>query len=145
MAVFAIISGAKLSSSIMILSIPIIDMVWVMLYRFIKLKDEPFLKRPFVGGNVHLHHRLMALGLTQVQTLLIEISAVSVSALIAVLLGGFSDFLTYMAIGFTVLIIAFTAISILTHNRKKTVIKKDEPPQPPMQESGPTPEQKYAY
>lgn len=145
MAVFAIISGAKLSSSIMILAIPIIDMIWVMGYRFIKLKNEPFLKRPFVGGNVHLHHRLMALGLTQVQTLMIEASAVSISAVVAVLLGGFSDFLIYLVVGITVLVIAFTVISILARKKKTAIQKKEETPQPPMQDSGPTPEQRYAY
>lgn len=146
LAVLAVISGAKITSAIMLLSIPIIDMVWVMVYRFIKLKDVPFLKRPFVGGNVHLHHRLMNLGLSQAQALWLEISIVSVISVLAFGISGFSENFLALIIIIAVLIISFTVLSIVLRKQKrKNSIKKDDTPQPPMVSSGPTPEQKYAY
>lgn len=147
LAIFAVISGSKITSAITLLSLPIIDMIWVMVYRFIKLKDIPFFKRPFVSGDVHLHHRLMALGLSQVQTLFLEISLISLISLVAFYFGGFSSSLMMPVVVITVLIIIFTVISILTRRQKqmKSRIPQDTPPQPPIIDSGPTPEEKYAY
>lgn len=146
LAVLAVISGAKITSALMLLSIPVIDMVWVMIYRFVKLKDTPFFKRPFVGGKVHLHHRLMGLGLNQSQALWLEISIISIIAILAFAISGFSDNFVALIGIIALLIVLFTVISIVSKRRKSTEsIKKDEPPQPPMITDDPTPEQKYAY
>lgn len=147
LAVFAVISGAKITSSLILLSLPLLDMLWVMIYRFIKLKNEPFLKRPFVGGDVHLHHRLMGLGLGQAQTLWLEISAISLISVLSFYVSGFSEnFMAFVAI-IAVLIVGFTIVSIISRRKKKLAeaVKKEEPPEPPMVDSGPTPEQRYAY
>jgi UDP-GlcNAc:undecaprenyl-phosphate/decaprenyl-phosphate GlcNAc-1-phosphate transferase len=147
LAIFAVISGSKITSAITLLSLPIIDMVWVMGYRFIKLKDVPFFKRPFVSGDVHLHHRLMALGLNQVQTLFLEVSLISLISLVAFYFGGFSNSFMCPVIVIALLIIIFTVISLLTRRQELIRSRKpvDGPPQPPIVDSGPTPEEKYAY
>jgi UDP-GlcNAc:undecaprenyl-phosphate GlcNAc-1-phosphate transferase len=146
LAVFAVISGTKITSALMLLSIPIIDMIWVMIYRFITIKDVPFLKRPFMGGNVHLHHRLMALGLTQAQTLWLEISVISLISILAFSISGFSDSIVALVVIITLLIVGFTSINLIAKHKKKVQSnKKEAPPQPPMITSDPTPEQKYAY
>jgi len=145
-AVLAIISGSKITSALMLLSIPILDMVWVMIYRFIKLKNEPFLKRPFIGGNVHLHHRLMALGLTNAQTLYVESSVIGLISVLVFYLGGFSMPLISLVIIFTVLLIIFSIISIVSRKKKNIVtprIPKDTPP--PVTSSEQSPEERYAY
>jgi hypothetical protein len=118
-----------------------------MIYRFIKLKDEPFLKRPFVGGNVHLHHRLMSLGLTQTQTLLIESSLVAITSMLAYYFGGFSTPLVTIVVVFSVLLIIFTIISLIVKRKNK---KGSNGPDKNPPVSGPinsdlTPEEKYAY
>jgi len=141
LAVLAVISGSKITSAITLLSIPLLDMLWVMIYRFIKLKDVPFLKRPFIGGDVHLHHRLMALGLTNVQILFLESSVIGLISILAFYLGGFSIPLISMVLILTVLLIIFLVISIILSKKKKIAQKKDETP-PPIE---PTPEEKYAY
>jgi UDP-GlcNAc:undecaprenyl-phosphate GlcNAc-1-phosphate transferase len=146
LAVLAIISGSKITSAVMLLSIPLLDMVWVMMYRFIKLKNEPFLKRPFVGGNVHLHHRLMDLGLTTVQTLFVESAVIGLISILAFYLGGFSMPLISVVIIFSVLFVIFAIISIMSKNKKKEVtVIKTKKPTPPTVTNEPTPEEKYAY
>lgn len=144
LAVLAVMSGAKITSAIMILSLPLLDMIWVMAFRFLNLKEVPFLKRPFMGGNVHLHHRIMALGFTQIQTLFIEMTLIALISLIAFYFGGFSDsFLILVSIA-VILIFIFTAITIAA-KRKQTAKPKEPEPKPPIIDNGPTPEEKYAY
>lgn len=144
LAVLAVMSGSKITSAIMILSLPLIDMIWVMAFRFLNLKEVPFLKRPFMGGNVHLHHRIMALGFTQIQTLFIEMTLIALISLIAFYFGGFSDsFLILVSIA-VLLIFVFTAIT-LAAKRKQTAKPKEPESKPPIIDNGPTPEEKYAY
>lgn len=142
--VLAILSGSKITSAIIVLSLPVIDMIWVVFYRLIKLKDIPFLKRPFVGGNIHLHHRIMALGFTQIQTLFIEIALIASISLIAFYFGGFSnEFMLWITI-LVVLLGLITFISIKKGRRKQVEPPKPEAP-PTLRKDEPTPEQKYAY
>ena len=144
--VLAILSGSKITTSILVLCLPIVDMIWVILYRIKVHKDLPILKRPFVGGNVHLHHRLMSLGFSAKQTLALESITMALIALFAFYLGGFSiPFIALVGIIF-VIIIAFLLLSyrIKKNGDSKQNIKKktDEPPQPDTTSS---PEEKYAY
>jgi UDP-GlcNAc:undecaprenyl-phosphate GlcNAc-1-phosphate transferase len=145
LAVLAIISGSKITSAVTLLSIPLLDMVWVMIYRFIKLKDVPFFKRPFVGGNVHLHHRLMHLGLSTVQVLYVETSVICLISILAFYLGGFHMPLISLVIIFTVLIIIFSVISILSSKKKKIIVHDKSKDPPPVVTNEQTPEEKYAY
>lgn len=61
LAIAAIIGGAKLASALLVLGVPILDGVWMVVYR------------RYVGGasmradRRHLHHRLLDLGLSQRQ------------------------------------------------------------------------------
>lgn len=61
LAIAAIIGGAKLASALLVLGVPILDSVWMVVYR------------RSVGGHAsqsdrrHLHHRLLDLGLSQRQ------------------------------------------------------------------------------
>lgn len=144
LAVMAVLTGSKITSAIMFLSLPLIDMVWVMAFRFLSLKDVPFFKRPFVSGNVHLHHRIMGLGYTQIQTLIIEMTAVAMISLISFYFGGFSESFMILIGIIVFLLIVFMIITSLT-NRKKTEKPKEPEPKPPLIDDGPTPEEKYAY
>ncbi len=144
LAVLAILSGSKITSAIMVLSLPLIDMIWVVIYRLIKLKDVTFFKRPFVGGNIHLHHRIMALGFSQIQTLFIEIAIISSVSLIAFYFGGFSnEFMIVITIS-VILLGIFTFITIKNGRRKPIEPPKTDAP-PPLSQDEPTPEEKYAY
>jgi UDP-GlcNAc:undecaprenyl-phosphate GlcNAc-1-phosphate transferase len=61
--VLAIISGGKIAIALLIMGIPILDVVWTIIRRLLK-KKNPF---RFADKN-HLHHRLLAVGLSQRQT-----------------------------------------------------------------------------
>jgi UDP-GlcNAc:undecaprenyl-phosphate GlcNAc-1-phosphate transferase len=64
--VLAIISGGKIAIALLVMGIPILDVAWTILRRLLKGKN------PFkFSDRQHLHHRLLALGLSQRQTVLI--------------------------------------------------------------------------
>lgn len=64
--VLAIISGGKIAIALLVMGIPILDVAWTILRRLLSGKN------PFNSADKkHLHHRLLALGLNQKQTVLI--------------------------------------------------------------------------
>jgi len=66
LAVLSIFSGAKTGTAILVLALPIIDAIFV-IYR--RLREG---RSPFRGDFTHLHHRLLAVGLSQPQIVLLE-------------------------------------------------------------------------
>ncbi len=66
LATMSIIGGAKVGTAFVILGIPILDTAWVMGRRLLARRS------PFKGGDgEHLPHRMHALGLSQVRTVLV--------------------------------------------------------------------------
>lgn len=64
--VLAIISGGKIAIALLIMGIPILDVFWTILRRLLAGKN------PFkTADKKHLHHRLLAVGLNQKQTVLV--------------------------------------------------------------------------
>jgi UDP-GlcNAc:undecaprenyl-phosphate GlcNAc-1-phosphate transferase len=64
--VLAIISGGKIAIALLVMGIPILDVAWTILRRLLSGRN------PFrFADQKHLHHRLLALGLSQRQTVLI--------------------------------------------------------------------------
>lgn len=61
--VLSIISGGKIAIALLIIGIPILDVIWTIVRRLIQGRN------PFkFADRRHLHHRLLALGLSQRQT-----------------------------------------------------------------------------
>jgi len=65
-AVLAIISGAKIAVALLIMGIPILDVVWTITRR-LYAGQNPFR----AADKKHLHHRFLAMGLSQPQTVFI--------------------------------------------------------------------------
>jgi len=64
--VLAIISGGKIAIALLIMGIPILDVAWTILRRLFSGQN------PFKSADKkHLHHRLLALGLSQKQTVFV--------------------------------------------------------------------------
>lgn len=64
--VLAIISGGKIAIALLVMGIPILDVIWTIMRRLIQGKN------PFRSADKkHLHHRLLALGVSQRKTVLI--------------------------------------------------------------------------
>lgn len=61
----SIIGGTKAATVLLVLGVPILDTAWIILRRIISGHS------PFRGDRSHLHHRLMELGLSQQQIVLL--------------------------------------------------------------------------
>ncbi len=145
LATMAIQSETKLVSAVMILSIPLLDMFWVLINR---IKNNS-LKSPFdllaISDRTHLHHRIMNLGFNSKETLYIELLLFAIISLGAFYLGGFSfDFIILSSI-FVLLLIAFAIVGILYKNKWERNSKKTTGAKRPPIEQDTTPEQRYAY
>jgi len=61
LAVLSIITGSKITTTLLVMGIPALDVIWVIVSRLLSRKS------PFSGDRKHLHYRLMALGLSKAQ------------------------------------------------------------------------------
>mgnify|MGYP001210500580 FL=1 len=109
-AVISIIGVAKtytaivLIAPIMVLALPIFDTLWAIIRRIAKTKS---LKGVFKADKGHLHHRLMARGYTQKQSVLILYGATATLGMTAIIL---LDSGIWKAASFALLVIAIVAI-----------------------------------
>jgi UDP-N-acetylmuramyl pentapeptide phosphotransferase/UDP-N-acetylglucosamine-1-phosphate transferase len=93
LAVISIIGGAKIATALLALWLPILDVAWVIVYRLINSQS------PAKAGRIHLHHRLLDLGWSQRQIVLLFTG-------ISILLGGASLFIGRPEVKFFALIVA---------------------------------------
>jgi len=129
-AMLALVGGLKFSTTIMLLAIPILDAIYVIIYRMIKYKPKNPIELMRINDTSHLHHRLLKLDLTNKQILLIETSASLVIGSFAILTTGA---LRYFALIFG---LAFVISFIVFINYKAN--KKEEGKKM-------SPESKYSY
>ncbi|MFA5020644.1 MAG: MraY family glycosyltransferase [Patescibacteria group bacterium] len=61
LAILSIITGSKITTTLLVLGIPALDVIWVIIQRLRAGQS------PFSGDRSHLHYRLMALGLSKKQ------------------------------------------------------------------------------
>ncbi len=110
LAVLAIFAGTKIATSILVMSLPLIDFMWVIAER---LKNKKSIFRP---DRNHLHHKMLALGWSQKKIALyfyaitILISAVALNT-------------RAIGKGLTLLLSAAVVISALAVISKKTAAK----------------------
>lgn len=62
----AILSGAKIATALLILGIPLLDMIWIIVRRVMKER-----RSPLFADRKHLHFRLLDLGLSHRQAVLV--------------------------------------------------------------------------
>ena len=120
LAVLSIYSGAKLASTLMVLSIPIIDLVWVLISRIIEDKPKSLISLININDKRHLHHRLLDLGFSQRKVALIEYFFTFTLGLIALIITGFHK---AIILGFVIIFIFIIIVSI-THISKKKLTKE---------------------
>jgi len=80
LAVISIIGGAKIATALLALWLPILDVAWVIIYRVLNSQS------PARADRGHLHHRLLDLGWSQQQIVLLFTG-------LSILLGGASLFI----------------------------------------------------
>ncbi|MEI6462972.1 MAG: MraY family glycosyltransferase [bacterium] len=154
-AVIAIIGSAKSVSSVLVLLVPLIDMVWVLIGRInTHLQINP-IKLLSISDKTHLQHRLLDLGFSKLQVIIAEYLLVGFFAIITISRTG-SDRITDFSTFIFIIVSLFLVITVLIRRRKKHLEevkkKKTEESSPSPSSSGPTditnkqsPEKKYAY
>lgn len=100
--VLAIISGGKIAIALLVMGLPVLDLGWTIIRR-LKMRKNPF----SFSDRLHLHHRFMALGLSQKQTVLIYY-------LLAACFGLSALFLQSMGKFFALLILVLIMIIVLS-------------------------------
>lgn len=147
LATLSIIGGGKITTSILLLSIPILDMIWVIIYRLRKYPELPFYKRPMARGRVHLHHRLMEMGFGVKQTVLIESLAMSIISIVAFYFSGFSAKSLAILVVVALVLTGFLLITVLSKRRaaRALTIRESEPEPPTTISEEQSPEDRYAY
>ena len=83
LALLSILGVAKVAVAMLVLAVPIIDAFWIIVRRMARKRS------PFVPDRGHIHHRLLDVGLSQTQTvLLIYALCLGLAVLSFVLSGG---------------------------------------------------------
>ena len=121
--VLSILGQVKLSIAAIALLIPILDVIWVMVYRIRKYKPKTiksFLKAISTPGKVHFQHRLLELSGSTRKVALAEYILTGFVGLVAIALSGLS--LTFIIFG-SVLCVLLVFVFIDRMNHKKIISK----------------------
>lgn len=122
LAVFSILGGAKLATSIIILGLPILDALWVMALR---VRTNPNIKNVLrivtTADRNHLQHRLLDIGYSWKMVLATEVTIMIMLATIAFYLSGFSDEFVGLIASISGLLIIFIFLGFIRSyvNREK--------------------------
>ncbi len=127
LATLAIFSGGKIATAFLILGFPILDALYVIIYRLYNRRA------PWKGGEwdkyrkaVHLHHRMLQFGLSERQVLVLIYLLCAAFGITALFLGTKGKFWAIVIIAFLSIIISF----ILRAKKKKNFqIQKPRIPQ----------------
>ncbi len=112
--VLAILSGAKIATALLIMGIPILDVVWVIIRRAFFEKQSPFR----TADKKHLHFRLLDIGLSHRQAVLLLYGISLLFGGIALFSGG-REKLTLLIVAGIVMAVLGT-ITIVLKRRQRT-------------------------
>jgi UDP-GlcNAc:undecaprenyl-phosphate GlcNAc-1-phosphate transferase len=93
LAILAILGAAKVAVALLVLGVPIIDTFWIIVRRLATGRS------PFTPDRGHIHHRLLDLGLTHAQTVLVIYGICIVLAALSVLLSGNQQVYAFLGLG----------------------------------------------
>lgn len=102
--VLAIILGGKIATALIVMGIPILDIAWVIIRRIW------YRQSPFRADRKHLHHRLLDIGFSQRQTVLILYAISAVFGFTAVFLQSFGKLIALVVLFFVMLGLAMTVV-----------------------------------
>ncbi|MCL4393015.1 undecaprenyl/decaprenyl-phosphate alpha-N-acetylglucosaminyl 1-phosphate transferase [Patescibacteria group bacterium] len=107
-AILAIYSGAKLASTIIVLSIPIIDAIYVIYKRIREEKPKSISALIKINDKRHLHYKLLGLGYNQRQVALIEYIFTIIIGIVALIVTGFHKAIILAVILLIIMLFIFT-------------------------------------
>lgn len=108
--VLSIILGGKIATALLVMGIPILDVAWAIIRRIF------YGRSPFKADRTHLHHRLLDIGLSQRQAVLVLWAISALFGFTAVFLQSFGK-LVALVILFSVMLAL--AISVVIIYKKK--------------------------
>ena len=92
LAVLSILGTAKVAVALLVLGIPIIDTFWIIVRRLYQGRS------PFTPDRQHIHHRLLDLGLSHRQTVLVIYGLCAALSVLALVLTGASLLYTFLVV-----------------------------------------------
>lgn len=92
LAILAILGTAKVAVALLVLGVPIIDTFWIIVRRLSEGRS------PFSPDRTHIHHRLLDLGLSHRQTVLVIYGICLVLAVLAMLLSGVNQLYAFLGV-----------------------------------------------
>jgi UDP-GlcNAc:undecaprenyl-phosphate GlcNAc-1-phosphate transferase len=92
LAVLAVLGTAKVAVALLVLGVPIIDTFWIIVRRISQRSS------PFTPDKQHIHHRLLGLGLSHRQTVLVIYGICLALALLSMLLAGVQQLYAFLGV-----------------------------------------------
>jgi len=102
--VLAIILGAKIATALLVMGIPILDVAWAIIRRLF------YHRSPFKGDRQHLHFRLLDIGLSQRQAVLVLYAISAIFGTVAVFLQSMGKLIALVILVLVMLILALTVV-----------------------------------
>ena len=104
LALLSILGTAKVAVALLVLGVPIIDTFWIIVRRLVSGRS------PFSPDRGHIHHRLLDLGLSHRQTVLLIYGICILLAVLTFLLSGTGQLYAFLAIvvGFGIVLLVLT-------------------------------------
>jgi UDP-GlcNAc:undecaprenyl-phosphate GlcNAc-1-phosphate transferase len=91
-AVLSILGSAKVAVALLVLGVPIIDTFWIIVRRVAQRRS------PFSPDRSHIHHRMLDLGLSHRQTVLLIYGICITLGLLALLLSGINQLYAFLGV-----------------------------------------------
>jgi len=133
--VLSVVNGAKVATTMIILTLPLADFIFVIINRYLKYKPKNFLELMRINDRTHFHHQLLAMGLSMKKVFLIEISITLLVGSLAVLTAGTTKLFVLLASAFLGTIFLFIVHHFRKKHEEKARTKKESA----------TPESRYSY
>ena len=92
LAILSILGTAKVAVALLVLGVPIIDAFWIIVRRLVQGRS------PFSPDRGHLHHRLLDVGLSHRQTVMLIYAVCIVLGLLSLFLSGANQFLAFVGV-----------------------------------------------
>jgi UDP-GlcNAc:undecaprenyl-phosphate GlcNAc-1-phosphate transferase len=102
--VLSIILGAKIATALLVMGIPILDVAWAILRRII------YNRSPFKGDRQHLHFRLLDIGLSQKQAVLVLYAISAIFGGTAIFLHSYGKLIDLVILFLVMMAIALTTV-----------------------------------
>jgi UDP-GlcNAc:undecaprenyl-phosphate GlcNAc-1-phosphate transferase len=92
LAILSILGTAKVAVALLVLGVPIIDAFWIIVRRLVQGRS------PFSPDRGHLHHRLLDVGLSHRQTVVLIYAVCILLGLLSLFLSGANQFLAFVGV-----------------------------------------------